>query len=138
MSMRTIYITRYDLERLNKLIDETEDSFSQDRHYLEKLEDELSHAEVVPPEEIPNDVVTMNSRVCLVDQENQEEKILTLVFPKDADISRGKISVLAPIGTAMLGYRTGSVFQWDVPAGKKHFKVAKILYQPEAAGDYHL
>lgn len=138
MSMRTIYITRYDLERLNKLIDEAEDSFSQDRHYLEKLEDELSHAEVVLPEEIPNDVVTMNSRVCLVDQENQEEKILTLVFPKDADISQGKISVLAPIGTAMLGYRTGSVFRWEVPAGKKHFKVAKILYQPEAAGDYHL
>ena len=138
MSMRTIYITQYDLERLNRLIDDAEESISQDRHYLEKLEEELSHAEVVPPNQIPDNVVTMNSKVCLVDQESQEEKILTLVFPKDADISQGKISVLAPIGTAMLGYRTGSIFQWDVPAGKKHFKVAKILYQPEAAGDYHL
>jgi regulator of nucleoside diphosphate kinase len=80
----------------------------------------------------------MNSQVCLLDQDTQKEEMLTLVFPQEANISQGKISVLAPIGTAMLGYRVGEVFRWKVPTGERKLKVKKILYQPEAAGDYHL
>jgi regulator of nucleoside diphosphate kinase len=62
----------------------------------------------------------------------------TLVFPDDADIDQNRISVLAPIGTAMLGYSVGDAFEWQVPAGLTRFKVKEILYQPEASGDYHL
>ncbi|KAB2835548.1 MAG: transcription elongation factor GreAB, partial [Candidatus Brocadia sp.] len=76
--------------------------------------------------------------VVLQDLETGEEETYTLVFPENADIARGKISILAPIGTAMLGYEAGDAFEWKVPAGKRRLKVKQILYQPEAAGDYHL
>jgi len=138
MSNRVIYMTGYDKDRLTKLIEDIQDSDSQDKNYLTALQEELDHAKVVSSSDIPKDVITMNSQVCLVDQSTQKEEVLTLVFPQDADISQGRISVLAPIGTAMLGYRVGQVFQWKVPVGERTLKVKEILYQPEAAGDYHL
>ena len=138
MNRRTIYMTEFDMKRLAKLIEEIQDSDSQDKNYIAKLQEELDHAKVVASSDIPKDVITMNSKVCLVDQRTEKEEMYTLVFPQDADISQGKISVLAPIGTAMLGYRVGEVFQWKVPAGDRTLKVKNILYQPEAAGDYHL
>jgi regulator of nucleoside diphosphate kinase len=138
MSDRTIYITEYDLERLTKLIEDVQDSDPQDKDYLAELQKELDDAEIVASGDIPKEVITMNSQVCLLDQDTQKEEMLTLVFPQEANISQGKISVLAPIGTAMLGYRVGEVFRWKVPTGERKLKVKKILYQPEAAGDYHL
>jgi regulator of nucleoside diphosphate kinase len=71
-----------------------------------------------------------------VDDEFDEEMTYTLVFPEDADVSQGKISVLAPIGTAMLGYRVGDTFEWDTPGGKRSIQVKRVIYQPEASGDY--
>jgi regulator of nucleoside diphosphate kinase len=138
MRDREIFITEYDLERLTKLIEELDYSDSQDKGYLGHLQEELDHASVVASSDIPKNVITMNSQVCLVDQDTQKEERFTLVFPQDADISQGRISVLAPIGTAMLGYRAGEVFRWKVPAGERRLKVKEIIYQPEAAGDYHL
>ena len=138
MSNRVIYMTGYDKDRLTRLIEDIQDSDSQDKNYLTALQEELDHAKVVSSSDIPKDVITMNSQVCLVDQSTQKKEVLTLVFPQDADISQGRISVLAPIGTAMLGYRVGQVFQWKVPVGERTLKVKEILYQPEAAGDYHL
>ena len=138
MSNRVIYMTGYDKDRLTKLIEDIQDSDSQDKNYLTALQEELDHAKVVSSSDIPKDVITMNSQVCLVDQSTQKKEVLTLVFPQDADISQGRISVLAPIGTAMLGYRVDQVFQWKVPVGERTLKVKEILYQPEAAGDYHL
>jgi len=135
MSNRVIYMTGYDKDRLTKLIEDIQDSDSQDKNYLTALQEELDHAKVVSSSDIPKDVITMNSQVCLVDQSTQKEEVFTLVFPQDADISQGRISVLAPIGTAMLGYRVGQVFQWKVPVGERTLKVKEILYQPEAAGD---
>ena len=80
----------------------------------------------------------MNSMVRLKDVDTGEDVIYTLVFPHDADIHHKKISILAPIGTALIGYRAGDIIEWNVPAGVKRLKIEKILYQPEAAGDYHL
>jgi regulator of nucleoside diphosphate kinase len=138
MDARTIYITEFDMERLRTLID---DAKRLDRHgneYLESLESELSRAQVVAPTAVPADVVTMNSKVCLRDLDTKEELMMLLVFPRDADITQAKISVLAPIGTAMLGYRVGDVFTWNVPDGVRRLQVENVLYQPEAAGDHHL
>jgi len=67
-----------------------------------------------------------------------EEMIFTLVFPGNASIERDRISVVAPIGTAMLGHRVGDEFEWEVPAGSVRLRVEEVLYQPEAAGDFHL
>jgi regulator of nucleoside diphosphate kinase len=102
------------------------------------LEKELSRAEVVAPKDVPADVVTMNSKVSLRDLDTGDEMDITLVFPKDADITQDKVSVLAPIGTAMLGYRVGDVVEWTVPDGVRRLHIEKVLYQPEASGDLHL
>lgn len=139
MAHRTIYITELDLERLTRLIENAMDSDDQgDREYLQKLQEELDYGKIVPSTRIPKDVITMNSRARLVDQDTKAVQEFTLVFPEDADVAKGKISILAPIGTAMLGYRVGDVFEWDVPAGRRRLKVEEITYQPEAAGDYDL
>jgi len=138
MSSKPIHITRFDLERLQKLLLEARYTGYRKSEYLEKLQEELDRAEIVPSQEIPSDVITMNSIVCLVDLDTGEEETYTLVFPENADIKQGKISVLAPIGTAMLGYEVGDVFEWEVPAGKRRLRVDKILYQPEASGDFDL
>lgn len=134
---RQIFITDFDLERLEDLIENSSRRSSRDGKHLEGLELELLKADVVPPAGIPPDVITMNSRVCLQDMETGDDLVYTLVFPTDADLESGRISVLAPIGTAMIGYRVGDTIQWQVPAGTRKFKVKSMLYQPEAAGDYH-
>lgn len=136
METKPIYITEFDLDRLKKLLLEAQSTEYRKSEYLEKLKAEIARAAVVPPHEIPADVITMNSTVCLEDAETKEEEIYTLVFPEDADLGKGKISVLAPIGTAMLGYKVGDAFEWDVPAGKRQLQVKKIIYQPEDAGDF--
>ena len=138
MSDKKIYITEQDRRRLLNLIMDAQSGGYRGSVYLDQLRGELARAQIVPPQEIPADVITMNSKVALVDLDTQEEEIYTLVYPENANTSEGKVSILAPVGTAMLGYRLGDVFEWEVPAGKRHLKVDKILYQPEAAGDYDL
>jgi regulator of nucleoside diphosphate kinase len=93
----------------------------------------LNRAKIVAPEEVPADVITMNSRAELLDLDTRERLELTVVFPAEADIEQGKISVLAPVGTGMLGYRVGDVFQQPAPAGTRTLMVALVHFQPEAA-----
>ena len=138
MEERTIYITEFDMKRLRELIVEAKRLDRRGSEYLEGLEGELSRGILVAPADVPPDVVTMNSRVSLVDLDTGEEMVWTLVFPNEADVAQSKISVLAPIGTAMLGYRVGDTFEWKVPDGIRRLQVKSVLYQPEAAGDYHL
>ena len=138
MSGKPIRVTEFDLERLKKLIADSQRAKYRGSDYLAKLQTELERAEVVKSREVGSNVVTMNSTVVMVDLETGKEETYTLVFPDDADARQGKVSVLAPIGTAMLGYEVGDVFEWEVPAGRRRLQVKKILYQPEAAGDYHL
>ena len=96
------------------------------------LRSELERAEIVAPNEVPPDVITMNSRAELLDLDTNERMEFTLVFPAQADIEEGKISILAPLGTAMLGYRVGDEFEWAVPYGYRRLKVTRIEFQPEA------
>jgi regulator of nucleoside diphosphate kinase len=138
MNERTIQITDLDRKRLLDLIRDAQSGEYRKSVYLENLQGELERAEVVPPEKVAGDVITMNSTVMLSDQDTGEEETYTLVYPDDADTAQGKISILAPIGTAMLGYRVGDAFEWEVPSGKRRLKVEKILYQPEASGDFDL
>lgn len=138
MSEKNIHITEIDRQRLIDLIFDAQSKGYHGSIYLEKLRGELDRAEIVLPQEVPGDVITMNSQVALLDLDTQEEEIYTLVYPEEANTSEGKISILAPIGTAMLGYRVGDVFEWEVPAGKRRLKVDRLLYQPEASGNYEL
>jgi regulator of nucleoside diphosphate kinase len=133
-----IYISAFDLKRLKGLIKFAEDRWDKRvLPYLEELDEELDRAEIVKPEEIQTDVITMNSTFRLSDLDSGEEVVYTLVFPGKADSTKGKISILAPVGTAVLGYRAGDTVEWKVPAGIKRLKVKEIVYQPEAARDYH-
>lgn len=133
---RQIYITDFDLQRLQELIEVMAEQPTRDNRYLDELDQELLRAEVVAPRDIPPDVITMNSTVRLLDMDSKGELEYTLVFPADANLEKGRISVLAPVGMAMIGYRVGDIVSWKVPGGTKRLKIKKILYQPEAAGDF--
>jgi len=125
-----IYLTQNDADRLLKLVE------SQPGKGLEKLESELVRANVVPREQIPEDVVTMNSRVVFENETTGERREVTLVYPGSADIDAGKISVLVPIGTALLGLRVGQSIDWELPGGEKQrYRIVKVPFQPEAAGE---
>jgi regulator of nucleoside diphosphate kinase len=129
---KDIMITHTDFDRLRGLID----SPRYRRSYassLAALKDELDRSRVVAPGDVPRGVVTMHSRVRVRDLESQERDTYTLVYPEEADINDGKLSILAPLGIAMLGTRAGQVLKCDAPAGPRQLKVEKILYQPEAA-----
>lgn len=128
-----IYITEADYERLRRLIDGRRAAAGTDSQYLDVLEQELERAEIVDAEAIPRDVVTMNSEVRLQDLDTGEIKVYRLVFPSQAR-AENSISVLAPVGTAILGYRVGDVIEWRVPKGIRRLKIVGVLYQPEAAG----
>jgi len=134
MTGRTIYITDADMKRLRPLVEELKNS----RDDLRMLQQELVRARVIAPEEVPADVVTMNSKVRVRDMAMNEVTTYTLVFPDQANIEQHKISVVAPIGTAMLGQQVGDEFEWQVPAGPVRLRVEEVLYQPEAAGHFHL
>jgi regulator of nucleoside diphosphate kinase len=134
--MRPIHITSQDKERLEDLLAEVSVSDPRKHGDLMALREELERAVIVDPKAVPNDVITMNSRADLLDLESGETPTFTLVFPADANVEEGKISVLAPIGAGMLGYRIEDEFEWNVPAGIRRMRVTRIDYQPEAAGDF--
>jgi regulator of nucleoside diphosphate kinase len=138
MEERKIFITTTDAERLRNLIRDIKNPNDHERIYLKLLTEELLRAEVVEPQKIPRDVVTMNSLVKFRDMDTREIYMYSIVYPAVADYEKGKISVLAPIGMALLGYRVGDVVEWPVPSGMRRLKVEEILYQPEAAGQFEL
>src|SRR3954470_14063228 len=133
---RPIHITSQDKERLEDVLAEVAISDRRKQGDLPALREELERAVIVDPKVVPNDVITMNSQADLLDLESGETVTFTLVFPADANVEAGKISVLAPIGAGMLGYRVGDEFEWNVPAGTRRMRVTRVDYQPEAAGDF--
>ena len=136
MNPTKILLTRVDAEKLIKLISDAQREGYRGSSYLKLLAGEIDKAEIVEPHEIPSSVITLNSTALLVDLETSEEMVYTLVFPENADPLQGRISILAPIGTAMLGFRTGDTFEWDTPGGKRVLYVKAVTFQPEASGDF--
>jgi regulator of nucleoside diphosphate kinase len=102
------------------------------------LREELDRGQIVPADAVPKGVVTMHSQVRVRDLKAHESETYTLVYPDEADINESKLSVLAPLGMALLGTRVGEIVKFDAPAGPRRLKIEKILYQPEASGDFHL
>jgi regulator of nucleoside diphosphate kinase len=132
MNAPPITITDNDLQRLAQLI------INYDAEKTEQLDAELARAEVVSQHEIGRDVVTMNSDVVYEDTATGAHRQVRIVYPKDADAERGWISVLAPLGSALLGLRVGQTIDWQVPSRTRHLRVVDVPYQPEANGDYTL
>ena len=135
----TIYITKTDRERLGNLIELVRNQDDRaNLPYVSKLEDELEYAEIVASEDIPSSVVTMRSKVKLKDLDTNVEMVYSIVFPQEANYADGKISILAPLATALLGYRRGDTIEFEAPSRLRRLQILEILYQPESAGDYNL
>lgn len=128
-----IRITRSDYERLSSLVDGGRSFSGSDAQSIGRLAQELDRAEIVESDALPGDVITMNSRATLKDLDSGELKEYRLIFPTQGR-QGNDVSILAPIGTAMLGYRVGDIIEWQVPRGMRRFEVVEVLYQPEAQG----
>lgn len=136
-SRNELLITEADFDRLRHLVESPRFRVTH-AMLIPTLREGLERCRVVEPGRVPKGVVTMHSKVSVRDLKADEPETYTLVFPDDADINAGKLSVLAPLGTALLGARAGQVVEFAAPGGTRRLKVEKILYQPEASGDFHL
>jgi regulator of nucleoside diphosphate kinase len=137
VSANEIVITAADFDRLRSLVDSPRYRLTHAPLVL-ALREELDRGQVVSADAVPRGVVTMHSRVRVRDLKGREPETYTLVYPNEADINQKKLSVLAPLGTTLLGTRVGQVVKFDAPAGQRRLKIERILYQPEACGDFHL
>jgi regulator of nucleoside diphosphate kinase len=135
MDKTPITLSRLDVERIEALL---ENPALRGSPAAERLRAEFDRADVVEPQDMPADVVSMNSSADCVDEASDKHYTLTLVYPKDADADAGRISVLAPVGSALLGLRVGQTIDWPGQGGRTlRLKVTAIHYQPESAGDLH-
>jgi regulator of nucleoside diphosphate kinase len=130
----SIMISAVDLQRLEAMLESAQ---YRDQPGASALQKELERAQVLEPKDLPRDVVSMNSIAECVEEGSGRARELTLVYPRGADAAQGRISVLAPVGTALLGLKIGQSIDWPAPAGTLRLRVTAIRYQPEAAGDYH-
>src|SRR4051812_9401458 len=137
VSMKKIVITAGGFYRLRRIVGLPRYCLTH-APLLFGLRGEMDRGQVVPADAVPKGVVTMHSRVRVRDLKDQESETYTLVYPDQADMNENKLSVLAPLGMALLGTRVGQIVKFDAPAGERRLKIEKILYQPEARGDFHL
>ncbi len=129
-----IIVSRLDVQRLENVLEDQD----QSHPVVELLWEELNRAEVVDPENIPPTVVTMHSRVRFVAEGSGKEFELTLCYPREIDGAPGKVSILAPVGSALLGLSVGQTIDWPVPGGgTERYRIVDVVYQPERAGDLH-
>jgi len=127
-----IIVTDKDFNRLQALIESSRWYRRFDQQHIDELEEELNQARVVPDAAVPGGVVQLYSIVCVTDLDNGKKCEYQLVLPKHADSARSMISVLAPIGTALLGYSVGAIIDWKVPAGKRRFRIDSVEHRTDA------
>lgn len=129
-----LILSRLDVERIETLLERVRPG----QFDIDSLQSELERANIVEPQEMPADVVTMNSTVVLRNETTGDEREITLVYPHDADGSGQKVSILAPVGSALLGLHVGDSIDWPMPGGHSaNLHVLSIRFQPEAAGEYN-
>lgn len=137
-----LVITRKDEQRLRQLITSMRRSLPTVGHpyhdYLRALESELVRSSVVAEGDVEGDVITMNSKICGREMDSGRCRKLTLVYHADDDMSGEKVPVLTPLGVALVGARVGDIVQWSGWRGPRQTRIEKILFQPEAAGEFEL
>lgn len=131
-----IVVTEFDRQRLVHLVRLLRGRSGVNAWNLDALQLELERALVVPPQSVPPNVITMNSRVCLLDLDNGERMAVSLVFPDARGTDANKVPVLAPLGLALLGCREGDVMEWRTQQGLRRLRIDRVLYQPESSGNY--
>ena len=133
-----IILTEFDRRRLKGLVQVLRQRSGVNPWNLDALELELGRAQVVPAEQVPSTVVTMNSRVRLLDLDSGDAIAVSLVFPSRPASEDASVPVLSPLGLALLGCREGDVMEWRMHDGLRRLRVDSVLYQPEAAGDFFI
>jgi regulator of nucleoside diphosphate kinase len=133
MKSPSIVVADDDMDKLSRLVQALKHSLFRDQLQLESLEQTLASAEVAPWERIARDVIRMNSTIRVLDLETRQKELYTLVFPDNADIATNRISVLAPVGIALLGRRQGDVIETKVPGGARRLRVEWVSQRPRAA-----
>jgi regulator of nucleoside diphosphate kinase len=136
--MSKLIINSLDYSRIQRCISDAKQLRSINSADADKLLNELRSAQVLEPEEIPSNVVTMNSIVKLSFLNNKQQTQFQIVYPKNANFKENKISIFSPIATALIGYKVGDQIEWIVPAGPTKIQIDEILYQPESSGDLDL
>jgi len=136
--MKKIIISGFDYTRIKKCISDAIQYRMVEPKEADALMKELNTAKIVKPQEIPSDVITMNSIVKLKFLNTQKNVQLQLVFPDQANLKEGKISIFSPVAAALIGYKVKDIIEWVVPAGKTKIKIEELIYQPEADGRYDL
>jgi regulator of nucleoside diphosphate kinase len=133
MRERPIVVTESDVRRLRELLARQSETSIRDQAHLQQLQSELERALVLTWAETPADVVTMHSQVRVLDLESGDKSDYTLVFPPEADVPARRLSVLAPLGTALLGFREGDEIEWMMPGGMRRLCIERV-HQPLAPG----
>lgn len=133
-----MFLSDYDYARLKALIEKQRESPRADPVLLARLEARIAGAKVVPPEYVPDTSVSINSQVRFKNLSTREQSEYTLVFPGEADIEKGKVSILSPIGAALIGASVGDVVEFAAPVGVRRLRIEQILFQPEAAGYFYV
>jgi len=126
MRNRPIVISRTDAARLRELL-ATRARAEFDQDHLRELAEELERARIAETDQVPAGVITIHARVQVHDLVSGERRELTLVLPRESDASAGRISVLAPLGTALLGYRAGDEVEWQMPGGLRRLRIESVL-----------
>jgi regulator of nucleoside diphosphate kinase len=132
MRKSNIIISWTDHSQLQRLVDSARLDRRVPRRSLDVLEGELARATLVDPADLPRDIIAMNSTVWFRDLDSEELERYQLVYPPDADVTLNRISVLAPIGTALLGFRLHDVVEWEVPRGRRRLEITKVVQQHSA------
>jgi regulator of nucleoside diphosphate kinase len=136
--MGKIILNRLDYGRIKKWIKDAKQFNSISQHEAQNLLQELESAEILEPEDVPSNVVTMNSIVKMSFINSRKQVQFQIVYPDKANFKDNKISIFSPIATALIGYKVGDEIEWIIPAGMTRIRIDEIIYQPEAAGHYNL
>lgn len=138
LQMKKIIMTELDYIRLKRVIENSMNDKRVDPKNLSFLTSEIERAEKIDSKNITQEFVTMNSTVKIINKKAGFSKTLKIVYPDEADFNQGFISVLSPLGTALIGYRVGDFVQYEAPKGKVKVEIIEIEYQPEANGEYFI
>lgn len=129
-----LLITDRDARHLRTMLERPELFSERDRVQCEALEEEIERAKVVPSDQMPSNVVTMHSRVRIIDMRTGEQLVYQIVYPHEANYAAKRISILAPIGMALLGYSAGTEIDWNVPSGTRRLRIEAVEHQPASSG----
>ena len=121
-----VILLKNDYDILNGYVKNLQGMQVNEKENFGKLYEELKKAKVVTSEDFPDDVVRLDSTVVIRDMKTKRDMTLTIVLPQKADIKQKKVSVLAPVGTALIGFKKGQIVSWEVPSGKKDFKIMEV------------